>query len=194
VLPFSLQFAVANQWLFGGLMRARLEKTPLTNALIRTTTAPTIFNAGVKENVLPSKATARINFRLMPGDSIAALCERVRKTVDDERVKFEPLQHFFAQPSAVSRTDLPAYAALEKSIRQTFGSLPVAPMLMTAASDSRYFCEISDAVYRFIPQQWTSDDIRRVHGNDERIAVDSLEQLVQFFESLMQNWGKDLQA
>jgi carboxypeptidase PM20D1 len=190
ILPFSLQFALANQWMFGGLVRSRLEKTPMTNAMIRTTTAPTIFTAGVKENVLPSRATAKINFRLLPGDTIAALCERVRKTIRDERVQFEPMQLFFAEPSPVSRTDNPSYQALVQSIRETFDGVPVAPMLMTAASDSRYFCEISESVYRFIPLQFTQDEIRRVHGNDERVAVESLGKLVQFFEDLMQKWGK----
>jgi carboxypeptidase PM20D1 len=192
ILPFSLQFALANQWLFGGLVRGRLEKAPRTNAMIRTTTAPTIFTAGVKENVLPSKATAKINFRLLPGDTIAVLCERVRKIIDDERVKFEPMQYFFSEASSVSRIDVPAYQALVNSIRETFDGLPVAPMLMTAASDARYFHEICDAVYRFTPIQYTPDDLKRVHGNDERVAVESLEKLVQFFEDLMESWGKAL--
>ncbi len=88
VLPFSMQFALANLWLFRGVVRKNLEKSPPTYAMIHTTSAPTIIKAGVKENVLPSKATALVNFRLMPGDTIAKVCERVRKIIDDERVEF----------------------------------------------------------------------------------------------------------
>lgn len=189
VLPFKMQLALANLWLFGGTVRKMLEKTPATNALIRTTTAITIVQAGVKDNILPSKATAKVNFRLLPGDTIAGVCERVRKIIDDERVKFEPVQKFVSEPSTFSRTDSEAFRALELTIRQVFDGIPVAPMLVLGGTDSRYYHPVCDSVYRFSPLTFTSDDMKRVHGTNERVRVESLGKMVQFYALLMKRWG-----
>ncbi len=192
LLPFGLQFSLANRWLFGGLVRRSLEKSPSTNAMIRTTAAPTIIHAGVKENVLPARATAKINFRLLPGDSIAASCERVRKIIADERVKFEPMQAFIAGPSPFSRTDTPAYYALSHTIRQMFDNVPVAPMLMLGGTDARNYHELCDSVFRFSPMVVTGEDMKQIHGTNERISVESMAKLVQFFGQIMRVWGAPL--
>lgn len=189
VLPFSLQFALANLWLFGGIMRKRLDKSPATYAMIHTTCAPTIINAGIKENVLPARATAMVNFRLLPGDTIAAACERVRKIIGDERVKFEPVPGFLSAPSTFSRTDSPSYEILAHTIRQMFGGVPVAPMLMLGGSDARYFHDICESVYRFNPLVVTDEDRLRIHGTNERIEVTALGKMVQFFIQLIHAWA-----
>jgi len=192
VLPFGLQFALANRWLFGGMVGKNLAKNPATNAMIRTTAAPTIIHAGVKENVLPASAIAKINIRLLPGDTIAGSCERVRKIIADERVKFEPMQAFIAAPSPFSRTDTPAYHALARTIRQMFDNVPVAPMLMLGGTDARNYHEICESVYRFIPLVFNSEDMKRVHGTNERVSVEGMARLVQFFAQIMLVWGSPL--
>jgi carboxypeptidase PM20D1 len=189
VLPFTLQFALANLWLFGGLVRRNLEKSPPTYAMIHTTSAPTIFKAGVKENVLPASATAMVNFRLMPGDTIATVCERVRKIIDDDRVKFEPMQNFISEPSTFSSTDSPQYQALTRTIREMFDGVVVAPMLVLGGTDARNYHPLCDNVYRFSPMTLNTEDRKRVHGNNERIAVDEMALMVQFFARLIQVWA-----
>src|SRR5688572_16750449 len=95
----------ANLWLTAPLVLRSLEESPTTNAMVRTTTAPTIFQAGTKDNVLPSYARAVINFRILPGDTTATVLEHVRRTIDDRRVAIKPVGRFSAEPSAVSSTD-----------------------------------------------------------------------------------------
>src|SRR6266566_6416457 len=80
-LPFFGRLALANRWLFGGLIARRLAATPQGNAMLRTTTAPTIFQGGVKDNVLPSTARAVVNFRILPGDSSATVLRHVRRAI-----------------------------------------------------------------------------------------------------------------
>ena len=82
-MPFSRRMLFANLWLFGGRVEAQLAASPSTAAGIRTTPAATIFEAGVKENVLPSKARAVVNFRILPGESIKSVTQRVRATIAD---------------------------------------------------------------------------------------------------------------
>jgi carboxypeptidase PM20D1 len=65
--PFIQRALFANLWLTRSLVMRRLEHSPTTNAMVRTTTAPTIFRAGTKDNVLPSYARAVVNFRILPG-------------------------------------------------------------------------------------------------------------------------------
>ena len=189
VLPFSLQFALANLWLFGGIVRKNLEKSPATYAMVHTTTAPTIIKGGVKENVLPSKATAMVNFRLLPGDTIASVCERVRKIIDDERVKFVPMQGFITEPSTFSSTESQPYQTLTRTIREMFDGVVVAPMLVLGGTDARNYHPHCDSVYRFSPMIVNEDDRKRIHGNNERIAVDALATMVQFFAKLIQVWA-----
>jgi carboxypeptidase PM20D1 len=188
ILPFSQQLVFANLWLFKGIVRKKLEESPATYALIHTTAAPTIFNAGVTDNVLPAQATARVNFRLLPGDTIADVCEWVRKTVSDERVKFEPEPHFITQASPFSRTDTPAYNILVQTIRETFDGVPVAPMLLMGGTDARNYSDFCESVYRFIPLVFNSDDLKQVHATNERVSVEGMTKLVQFFAKLIQAW------
>ncbi len=190
VLPFSQQFIFANLWLFKGLVRNRLAKNTATNAMIRTTTAITMIQSGMRPNVLPSKANAKVNFRLLPGDTIAWVCERIRKIIDDERVNFEPMAKSISEPSTYSRSDSPAYQILERTIRQSFDGVPVIPMLVLGMTDSRYYHPICDSVYRFSPLIFTPDDLKRVHGINERVSVEGLGKMVQFYGNLIPNWAK----
>jgi carboxypeptidase PM20D1 len=85
--PAKWQLAFANLWLFKGMAERQMAATPYTNAAIRTTDAATMFSSGVKENILPQRARALVNLRLMPGDSAAMVTEHVRKVIDDQRIR-----------------------------------------------------------------------------------------------------------
>ncbi|RZK44375.1 MAG: M20/M25/M40 family metallo-hydrolase, partial [Hymenobacter sp.] len=86
-VPFGKRVVFANQWLFGFLIRKSLAATPSGNAALRTTTAPTMLRGGDKDNVLPIGATATVNFRLLPGDSVGQVLRRVREVVADSLVR-----------------------------------------------------------------------------------------------------------
>ncbi len=188
---FSMQFVIANLWLLAPFVRKRLEQSAEMNASIRTTTALTMLRGGVKDNVLPNSAEAIVNFRLLPGDSIASVCEHVRRVIDDEQVQFEPLENASWEASPVSPTDNPAFSLLTHTIRQVFPNVVVAPYLVLGATDSRYYPVISDAVYRFSPYVLTGSDLNRMHGIDERLSVESMQKMVVFFYHLLQHWTGD---
>src|SRR3989449_8195557 len=79
-MSFGPRLVIANRWLLGGLLAQKFGATPQGNAMLRTTTAPTVLQAGVKENVLPSSAHALVNFRILPGDSVEGVVEQDRKS------------------------------------------------------------------------------------------------------------------
>jgi carboxypeptidase PM20D1 len=155
--------------------------------MVRTTTAPTIFQAGTKENVLPSRARAVVNFRILPGDSVAGVVAHVRRVVDDTSVHVRAMEGFSSEPSAVSRTDGEPYRLLERSIRQAAPDAVVAPYLVLGGTDARHYHALSQHVYRFIPIRMTSADLDRVHGTDERIAVADYLAAIRFYRQLLLN-------
>jgi carboxypeptidase PM20D1 len=187
-MPFGTQVALANNWLFGGVLRRRLLRRPVTAALVRTTTAVTLISGGIKDNCLPARAQASVNFRLMPGDSIAGVCEHVRKAIADPQVQFEPVEGNAWEASPVSAVDTTAYETLSNTIRGLFGDIPVAPFLVMGATDARHYVPICDDVYRFAPAFFENGDLERVHGIDERISIDSLARMVQFYTALIKAW------
>ncbi|HSM24005.1 MAG TPA: M20 family peptidase, partial [Anaerolineaceae bacterium] len=178
---FGMQFVLSNLWFFGPIVKMQAESSNTTNAMIRTSTAMTIINGGIKENVLPASAEAIVNFRLLPGDSIATVCERVRKIVKDDKIEFEPVSDGAWEASPVSRSDSKSYLILKHTIRRVFDGVPVAPSLVMGATDARYYAGITDAAYRFTPFHLMAEDLNRMHGIDERISVESYGKMVSFF-------------
>ncbi len=191
VLPFGIQLLFANQWLFSGILKKRLAGSPKTNAAIRTTQAITMISGGVKDNLLPREARAVVNFRLLPGDSVAKVCGHVRRVIADERVQFEPLWGMdVREGSPVTSPRSSAFVALDRTLRQVFPNVVSAPFLMLGATDARYYTGLSENVFRFSPMQLSNEQLDLVHGTDERIAVESLGKMVQFFGQLMRAWGE----
>lgn len=189
-LPEKALFA--NLWLFSPLILGELSKAPATNALIRTTTAVTMFDGGVKENVLPSRARAVVNFRILPGDTSAEVLAHTVATIGDPRVKVARLGDSGGEPSPASSPDAPSFAMLQKTVRQVAPDAIVAPTLVLGATDARHYTTLSPNVYRFLPVVVRSEDMGRFHGLDERVSVEDYERCVRFFAQLIRN--ADVQA
>lgn len=177
--------ALSNLWLFGPLVQAQLEKGASTNAMLRTTTALTIVNAGNKDNVIPGEAQATVNFRLLPGDTTQSVLQHVRGKTG-ERFELMALPGS-AEPSPVSPTQSSSYQLINRTVRSLFPGTLVAPGLMVAATDSRHFAAVSDHVYRFSPVRAKPEDLSRFHGTNERIAEANLGELVRFYHQLLRN-------
>ena len=183
-LPFGQRLAMSNLWLLKPLVEGMLGKSAATNAMMRTTTALTVLNAGNKENVLPGRAEAVVNFRILPGDTIESVTAYVKQVVADERVEVSVLGTGF-NPSSVSSPRAEGYQLIERTVREVFPDAMVAPGLMLAASDARHFQSVADQHYRFMPIRFKSADLQRVHGTDERIAIDQLADMVRFYHRLL---------
>ncbi len=183
------RLALTNLWLFGPLVRRRMRNSPETAAVVRTTTAATMFQAGVKDNVLPIEARAVVNFRILPGETVESVTARVVEIVDDPRVRVGRASGFAVDPSPVSSTDSEAFRALVRTIRQAVPEpdLVVAPYLLVGGTDARYYSGRSEHVYRFLPTSLGEGDFARVHGTDERLAVEDFGRSVRFMMQLLRN-------
>jgi len=187
--PLYLQVAFANIWLFGPLLKRWLVPNPEMNASIRTTTALTIINGGVEDNTIPAEAKAIINFRLLPGDTIADVLWHVKKVIKDERVKFKPVEGKFNEALPISPRTSPAYKGLRMVIRQVFDNPPIAPFIMLGGTDCQHFVPVCDNIYRFTSLVMDESFRGLEHGIDERIPIEGMAKMVKFYAQLMQVWG-----
>jgi carboxypeptidase PM20D1 len=186
-MPFFQRMMLSNLWLSAPFVTRILENDPESAATIHTTIAPTMISGGVKDNVLPPDATVTINFRLHPRDTIQSVIAHVRKAVDDPRVDVRALTETQDEASKVSDLNDANGQYLTAAIRDTFNGVPVAPAITTGATDSRHYLPIADDVFRLDPFHMGPDDMSRVHGTNERLAVGDLGPAVGFYMRLMQN-------
>lgn len=183
-MAFPLRLVFANLWLFAPLVERQLAAQPQTNAAIRTTTAPTIFQGGVKENQLPAVARAVVNFRILPGETVASTVEHVRRTVADPAVGVDVLGEG-NDPSPMSDANSAAFAYLARTIRATNPDALVTPFLVLGGTDARHYTDLSRNVFRFSPYRTGPDDLARFHGTNERISVQDYAGMIRFYIELL---------
>ena len=170
-MPFGYRFLFANRWLFGGIIESQMSSSPVINAMIRTTTAPTMLNGSIKSNVLPIEASALINFRLHPRDTIESVTDHVRRVVGSEEVEVRSLGGMEA--SGISSWNSPGFEIVATSLNKVYGDVISVPGLMIAASDTRHYSKIADNSFRFNPFSIVPEDMTGFHGTNESIEVDS---------------------
>ncbi len=178
--------ALSNLWLLRPLVQKQLEATASTNAMLRTTTALTVVNAGNKENVLPGKAEAMVNFRLLPGDTVDQVMHHVQEKIAMQADRWEVKALPGAvNASKVASTDSAQYKILNTTIREIFPDVLVAPGLMIAATDSIHYSEISDHIFKFSPVRANAEDLKRFHGTNERLKIADYADAIRFYQRLV---------
>lgn len=179
-MPFVSKMAMANQWLFAPVIKSSYSKSGAGNATIRTTTATTIFNAGIKENLIPGEAQATINFRTQPGVSREDVIAHVKKVIDNDSIKIIPIG-LGNQPKQVANVNTEGFKSIQKTISAFKKDIVVAPYLVLGATDGRYFGDLTTQVFRFIP----FTDPEGFHGVNERIKISEFKKGISFYYELM---------
>ena len=179
--------ALSNLWLLGPIVQRQLEAKGSTNAMLHTTTALTIVNAGNKENVLPGRAEAMVNFRILPGDNIDQVMDHMQTQVKKvtPRFELEPLPGA-NNASKVAPSNSRQYKLLNQTIREVFPDAVVAPGLMVAATDSAHYDRISDHIFKFSPVRANAEDLKRFHGTNERLSTANYVDAIRFYHRLAQ--------
>ncbi len=175
---FVQKMAFANTWLFGNKI--------LEGLVAHTTTAPTMLEGGVKDNVIPTQASVVVNFRIMHGETVADVKNHVMRVIDDDRFTIESYSNE-NNPSKVADHNTASFQLVEKTIRQLHPDIVVTPGLLQAGTDSKHFLKISDNVYRFFPTRINPDNATGFHGKNEYITVENYIETVQFVYQLMSN-------
>ena len=185
-MSFSKRFVFKNSWMFSSLIMRKLAKTNATNATIRTTTAVTVFKAGEKDNVLPNQAKAIVNFRTIPGETMDDVMKKVKYIINDKRIKRNFIGNQY-NASPISDVNSVGYKLISKTVNGIFPTAIVAPYLILGITDSRHYSKLCNNIFRFVPLTVTNNDLKRMHGINERIAIEDYYRLIEFYATMIEN-------
>ncbi|MCQ2552247.1 MAG: M20/M25/M40 family metallo-hydrolase [Clostridia bacterium] len=181
---FVYRMIFANLWLFGGILDMICKKSGgELNALVRTTVAFTMMDGSKAPNVIPPKASMVANLRLNPEDSIESAKEYVRSVIGNKDIELS--DYASMEPSIISTLDCDGWKRVVNAVEGTWRGCLVSPYLMVQCSDSRHYGEISDKVYRFSAMDLTAEERHTIHGNNERIRLETIASAVEFFIRIM---------
>jgi len=168
-------------WLFADGL---LQQDPLTNAMVRDTIALTMLQAGFKPNVIPARAEATLDCRLLPDTDQEDFLAHLRQTIDDPTIQIEILQP--TEPAPASPTDGLVYEAIAAAAEKVHPDAVVVPAMAVGGTDSRFFRRLGVPAYGFVPFLLTKEQVGTVHGVDERVPVEQLESAIQLvYEALL---------
>jgi acetylornithine deacetylase/succinyl-diaminopimelate desuccinylase-like protein len=170
--PASLLLRNLSNPLMMSLAAKRLSADKLTNALLRDTVSLNVLKAGYKVNVIPERAEAEIDCRLLPDTDAEEFHRWLRERIADDRVKVEIIEQ--SPPSGVAPLDTPFYRAATNAVNRHAPGASVFPLLVPGGTDGRYFRQRGYAAYGFGPLILERQDINRPHGIDERISIENL--------------------
>lgn len=182
-MPQPNRFAFKNLWLSGGFVADKMAEDRLTLPFVRTTTALTMFNAGVKENVVPQRAEAKVNFRLLPGDTPDAVVQRITDIVNDPGIAIHYDQ--WDNIPAVADHRGSGFAVISEAVQKVYPEALVVPSLLAATTDTRHYIDLARNQYRFHGVIMATGQVKSIHGTDEFIDVDSYEKSIAVAREMM---------
>lgn len=185
--PIAQRTAFANLWLFEGFLADHYRDKPAASALAKTTQVITMMQAGIKDNVIPQRATAIVNYRLAPGDQPQERLSKVRELIRETGVKVQIYENLAVPPSPVSPHKTRQFDLVAGAIKAHRPATVVSPFLVLAATDARHFTGLSQHVYRYIPLPLQKEDLPRIHGNNERVSPADFAEAVGFYHTLLKN-------
>lgn len=185
-LPFVQRMALANKWLFESTIISMAQADPKQNALLHTTIVPTILQSGIKDNVIPSIATATVNSRVLPGDDVEDVEAFMKTKINDDRIKITRLSEGNYTIPVITPVESKAFKYTEKIVYETVKDVLPSPLQLMGATDSRYFQGIAAGIVKFTP----FTDVSGYHGINEFLSVSDFRQMIFFYAQFIRESGQ----
>jgi carboxypeptidase PM20D1 len=182
------RFIFNNLWLTGGIVANQMAADPATSSFVRTTTALTMINAGVKENVIPQRAEAKVNFRLLPGVTPQEVVERITTIVDDPNIEISYSR--WDNVPAISDHEGPGFRVIADAVVKSYPDAVVAPSLLVATTDTRHYIDITENQYRFHGNSMSMAQGASIHGTNEYIGIDGYERSIEVARGMLREGSR----
>ena len=184
------RFLFNNLWLFDSLIAGQMAKDTTTQPMVRTTTALTMINAGIKENVIPQRAEAKVNFRLLPGDTVDMLIATITEIVDDPSVVITN-DRWMDRPG-VADANGNGFAVISAATATVYPNALAIPSLLQATTDTRHYVNLAKDQYRFHGNSIDASQARSVHGTNEYISERSYNNAIAVARGMLKGAGDGL--
>jgi len=188
-MQFTSRMAIANQWLLKGMLMGSLTKNNTTNALVRTTTALTMMKGSDASNVLAPEVEFVVNFRILPGNTVADVKAHLEKACAGFEVTIEDVGSP-REASRVSGIGSQGYKVMERTIGKLFPGVIVTPYLTIGGTDAYKYELVSDHVYRFMPVAINNFEQQSIHNNNEYISIANFARMIRYFELMMREYDQ----
>ena len=178
----GLRMVFSNMWFFAPLFKRIFALSPQGAALLRTTMAATMLSGSGAPNVLPQAASAVVNARILHGESSDTLKSYIGKVIADSSVSIE--MHQVYEPSKISPVDSYGFMRTAGVIRALWPEAVIVPYLVAGGGDARKYEELTDCVYRFTPARVDNSEMKQIHGTNERVSLQNLEDSIKFYTAM----------
>ena len=153
------------------------------NSMLRTSISPTIIKGGFRSNVIPADAEAILDLRALPDENMEEFIATLNRLVDDPEIKIERQLMGPDRPAnPPSGIHNEMFTALEHAQAKLFPEAITLPLMQTGATDSAQLRAKGVQAYGIDPPA-SDDDLRRMHGNDERSSTYAIEQLADYIHA-----------
>lgn len=185
-VSFPSSIILKNPKVFLPLIERSMARNPSINAMLRTTMCVTIIDAGIADNVIPDKATATVNLRIIPGETAQQIFDRLKNLLSDLEIEVVKNERWeVSDPMTCSNFEGTFFETLSKTINDIFPQAVVTPFLTIGGTDSRHYKDLSSNIYRFAPILMSSEEMKLVHGKNERISIENYKKMVDFYYDLL---------
>jgi acetylornithine deacetylase/succinyl-diaminopimelate desuccinylase-like protein len=160
-----------------------LVREPGFNALLRTTCVATMLRGGTAPNAIPQEVAATVNCRILPGEPSDEVIATIRREIADTGIAIRILSP--AMPSPPSPPTPAIIAIVGRALASIAPGVPIIPYMESGATDALYFRNAGIPVYGVAGLFAAEEELDRLHGRDERIAVTAFATLVRYSEALL---------
>ena len=186
-LPYGLRIFAVNHRLLRPVLLAAMKKIPPAACMVRTTTAVTQATGSPAPNVLPQKASAVVNLRMIPGTTTDDLVKHIRKVIKNRNAEVRVLQT--NEATKYSSTDSASFEAIRRLVLNLHPDAILAPFLVMGGTDTTHYDTMSDHCYRFSPFVAPMRLLLCTHATNERLPVAAIGEGVRFFKNYIRGAG-----